>query len=81
MQSTGRIGYLAVPFPRLLCEPFEQSGSTQPCVRTAQRPLYAPCSGVLTSGHQREDVFATYESYLDTHTVEKKSVLEEEVDV
>ena len=37
--------------------------------------------GVLTTGHQREGVFATYESYLDTDPVEKKSVLEEEVDV
>ena len=37
--------------------------------------------GVLTTGHQLEGVFATYESYLDTDTVEKKSVLEEEVDV
>ena len=37
--------------------------------------------GGLSTGHQREGVFATYESYLDTDTVEKKSVLEEEVDV
>ena len=32
--------------------------------------------GVLTIGHQREGVFATYEPYLDTDSVEKKSVLE-----
>ena len=37
--------------------------------------------GVLTTSHQREVVFATYEPYIDTDTVEKKSVLEEEVDV
>ena len=37
--------------------------------------------GMLTTGHQREGVFATYEPYLDTDTVEKKSVLEEEVEV
>ena len=37
--------------------------------------------GVLTIGHQREGVFATYEPYLDIDSVEKKSVLEEEVDV
>ena len=37
--------------------------------------------GVLTTGHQREGVFASYEKYLDTDTVEKKSVLNEEVDV
>ena len=65
----------------LLFEPFEQSGSTQSCVRTAQRPLSAYCSRVLTTSHQREGVFATYEPHLDTDTVEKKTVLEEEVDV
>ena len=27
--------------------------------------------GVLTTGHHREGVFATYEPYLDTDTVEK----------
>ena len=37
--------------------------------------------GVLTTGHQREGVFAMYESYRNTDTVEKKFVLEEEVDV
>ena len=37
--------------------------------------------GVLTTGHQREGVFATYEPYLDTDTVEKKSFLKEEVDM
>ena len=37
--------------------------------------------GVFTTSHQREGVFATYEPYPDTDTVEKKYVLEEEVDV
>ena len=37
--------------------------------------------GVLTTGHQREGVFATHEPYLDTDTVEEKFVLDEEVDV
>ena len=35
----------------------------------------------LTTDHQREGVFATFDPYLDTDTVEENSVLEEEVDV
>ena len=37
--------------------------------------------GGLTTSHQREGEFATYEPCLDTDTVEKKYVLEEEIDV
>ena len=37
--------------------------------------------GGLTTSPQREGAIATYEPYLDTDTIEKKSVFEEEVDV
>ena len=41
----GSYGILGCPlFPRLLSEPFELSDSTQLCMRTALRPLSAPCS-------------------------------------
>ena len=68
-------------FSRLLCEPFEQSDLTQlACDQHCVHYLHLVV-GVLTTGHQREDVFASYEPYLDTDTVENKSVLEKEVDV
>ena len=79
----GSYGILGCPFfPRLLSEPFELSETQHnfACEQHSVHCLHLVVA-VLTTGHQEECVFATYEPYLDTDTVEKKSVLEEDVEV
>ena len=66
-QSTGRIGYLEIPFSKAFMWVIWTVGLNTAFAFEQHCVHYLPfVVGVLTTGHQREGVFAMYEKYLDT---------------